>query len=81
MYYTRVAVSAYLVPCVLEHVLTEIKLCTPICGFGEGTIKRALILAKKLGLSISFWAHFIQHMSKVERSNWLEWLGALQVTF
>jgi hypothetical protein len=40
VYYTCVAVGANSVPCVLEHVFTEIKLCTPIWGFGEGTKKK-----------------------------------------
>lgn len=41
MDYTHVTVCAYLVLCVLEHVFTEIKLCTPIClWIWKGTVKR-----------------------------------------
>lgn len=50
VYSTRVTVCAYLVLCVLEHVFTELKLCTPIClWISKGNSKRErAVLAKKL---------------------------------
>jgi hypothetical protein len=57
---------------------------TPICGFGEGTIKgETPILDKKLGLNISLLGscYWNPNIPGVESGNWLEWLGAPQVAF
>lgn len=47
--YACVTVCACLVTCVLEHVFTEIRLCTPICLWVcRGYSKKNAILVKEL---------------------------------